>query len=100
MTMKLKNHPAIQEFWSKLTYQPVGGSLHKIDPLESVLRKVTLITDDAGHERYFQLTRLQDGATAVLLCRDLTLLHSLERTLQVGVNQTIRKIGERACATI
>jgi hypothetical protein len=93
--MNFAEHGSIQEFWPKLAWTKSGGRFDQIKSLDSVLQKVTLISDDVSDERYIQLTREQDGATAVLLCRPISLLGNLERTLKACIGQSILDIGER-----
>jgi len=92
--MKFADHPSIQQFWSNLSWAYSGGRFDQIKSLDSVLQKVALISDDVADKHYLQLTREQDGATAVLLCRPVSLLGNLERTLKACIGQTILYIGE------
>ena len=93
--MKLADHGSIQGFWSNLSWASSGARYDLVKPLDSVLQKVAFITGGASNNNHLQLTRSQDGATAVLQCYDPSLLGNLEATLRSCAGKTIREIGER-----
>jgi hypothetical protein len=95
MMMKLADHGSIHDFWSNLTWTSSGSRYDLVKPLDSVLQKVTLITGGANNNNYLQLTRAQDGATAVLQCYHGSLFGNLDQTLRACIGKTIREIGDR-----